>query len=240
MACCQSRPPAERGYATPAALVLSLALALVVTAMMQRALIQLRQARANLVLAQTEYVLSGAQLAAQTAVIRSEIQGPYHWTFTTDMGWVDARAEPEVEKLSLARAAELSDETLLAFGIADPQGLRAELAAAGADVTNVGALDGARLWKWCAARMISPFGGASAYAFRPTAEPGHGEIDDPEPPSWRIGEVWRIQVSTSTGWRDERLVRFTGDARHPAAVIVRWLSRGEGDGGQCDTLLSGV
>ena len=57
--------------------------------------------------------------------------------------------------------------------------------------------------------------------------------------SWRIGEVWRLQISgAGDGWADDRIVRFTGDPTHPAAVVERRLARGSGKAGVCDRLFA--
>ena len=234
MACCRSAPD-DAGYATPAALVFSLALALVGAAMVGRSVMALRLSRADFERTRAEYDMAGAQLAAAAAVVRSNVTGPYHWTFTTDGGWIDAIAEREADKLSLSAASVIADATLADFGVKDPAALKSRLAdaqASNGQVVNLASLDDADLWRACAATMASPFGEQTTFTYQAPSEPGPG----PKPASWRIGETWRIRVTTTAGWRDDRIVRFTGDARHPVAVVVRRVSRGEGDGGRCKDL----
>lgn len=232
-------PPNSRaGYATPAALVLSLAMALIASALVGRSVMQLRLARADFTRTQAEYLLDGAHLAAAAAIVRSNTPGPYAWAFTSDVGWVDAVAELEDEKLSLDAASNLTDGALKQFGVKDVAALKARLAAAASatGAVDVVALDEAPLWKRCAGSMMSRFGRQTVFTYLARTEPGPG----PKPALWRIGEEWRISLTTTTGWRDDRIVRFTGDARHPTATVIRRVSRGKGDGGQCETLFAGM
>jgi hypothetical protein len=212
-------------------------MALTASALMGRSVMQLRLARADFGRAQAEYILDGAHLAAAATIIRSNRPGPYGWAFTSDVGWVDAVAELEAEKLSLDAASKLNDAEFERFAVQDVATLKDRLAAAAAvtGIVDVAALDEAPLWKLCAHSMMSRFGRQTAFSYRSKSEPGPG----PNPASWHIGEEWRVQVTTVTGWRDDRIVRFTGDARHPAAVVMRRVSRGEGDGGKCETLFAG-
>lgn len=241
MAICRPSP-SEAGYATPAALVFCLALALMAAAAVGRSVATLRLARVDLAAMRTEYGLAGAHLAASAAVVRTAQEPPYHWTFTTDLGWIEARAEPERDKLSLAAASHLSDEDLARFGVASGEALRSRLAQASADglgkLADVAELDAAPLWRACAGSLISPFGSAEHPAVRTPRPPAEGP--GPEPQSWRIGETWRVAVATEAGWRDDRIVRFTGDARRPTAVIMRRVLRVRGDGGVCEPILQAV
>lgn len=241
MAICQPSP-SEAGYATPAALVFCLALSLMAAAAVGRTVATLRLARVDLAAMRTEYGLAGAHLAASAAVVRTAQEPPYHWTFTTDIGWVEAHAEPERDKLSLAAASQLSDDKLRQFGVTSPEALRSRLADASADGLNrlgdVAELDTAPLWRTCAASLISPFGTADQAVVRAPSVPVGGP--GPEPQSWRIGETWRLATATEAGWRDDRIVRFTGDARHPTAVVMRRLARVRGDGGVCEPILQAV
>lgn len=240
MGCCRSSRD-EQGYATPAALVVCLSLALVASAMIVRSTAALRLARSDLEMTQTSYALDGAHLAAAAAVVRTAQKGPYHWTFTTDLGWVEAWAEPERDKLGLSNAADLNDEVFMAFGVTDVAAIRQRLRAAASSLgtlpPDIAAMDEAMTWRRCAPSLISLYGEAEALAAAthvvPKAGPG------PEPQSWRIGEPWRIAVTTAAGWRDERVVRFTGDASQPVAVVVRRLKHESGSGGQCETVMQG-
>lgn len=237
MACC---PPqnSEDGFATPIALVLSLALAVVASTMVWRSTAQLRLARADLERSQAEYLLDGAHLAAAATIVRNNRMGPFAWAFTSDVGWVDAVAQPEATKLSLEAASRMEEAVIARFAVADPAQLRRRLAQAASTrrVVDIATLDDAVLWRTCAPSIISSLGRATTVVAAIPEEPGPG----PNPASWRIGEEWRVSLTTTTGWRDDRIVRFTGDARHPTAVIVRKLSRGEGEGGKCEEVFQGL
>lgn len=239
MAFCPSRGD-QAGYATPAALVFSVGLTLVATAMVGRSVELLRLSREDLKLMQTEYLLAGIHLSAAAAIVRTNRPPPYEWQIATEMGWVRIRAEPERQKLTLAAAAALSDEMLDAFEISNTPDLRRKLlAAAGATArVNLAELDGSPVWRHCAASLISPYGAQEGLVYAAPSEPV--VAPNQAPPSWRIGEMWRLVTTTTTGWRDERIVRFTGDAGHPVAVVFRRLWRTKGEGGRCEGLARAV
>jgi hypothetical protein len=228
-------PSAEAGYATPAAMVFSLALALAASALVARSVTLLRLTKSDLERTDTEYALSGAQLQSAAAIVRTGQPGPFHWVSSTDLGSVDILVERESNKLSLKSAAGLAPEVLARFGVADAPALQARLAAAAdqPDAVDVAALDVAPQWRVCAPRLVSTFGEQDRFAFVADAEPVVGD----KPAWWRIGEVWRIRTTTAAGWRDDRIVRFTGDASHPVAIVARWFARREGDGGGCEEIL---
>jgi hypothetical protein len=218
--------------------VLCLGLSLVATATISRSVSLLVLSKADLERTRGDYALQGAQLQAAATVVRAGIAGPFHWTSSTDLGFVDVRAEREADKMSLTAAAGLPDQALAQFGVVDAAALRTRLVAAEElDVVDVSSLDAAALWRLCAPRAVSGMGQADAYAYAPDTDPtALGE----RPPHWRVGEVWRIRVSTPEGWRDERIVRFTGNAQLPAATILRTVARGDGEGGRCEGILQSI
>lgn len=243
MGFCQKLPEQTRhddpGYATPAALAVSLALALTATALLARAMGDLRTAQAEFRNAQVEMALAGAQVLAASAVVSSRREGPYAWSETSDLGRVWIFAEEEAPKMAANAASRLPDEALLAFGVKDLGRLRARLAdATTRGSTMVEDLDEAPLWRFCAPWTISVLGEGETFNPVSPAEPGAG----PNPQSWRIGEVWRVSVATPDGWRDNRLVRFTGDAHRPAATLARrfFKTSGSGELQVCEELLSGL
>lgn len=233
MACCR---PHDAGYATPLALVVSLALALVAVGMVARSTMMLRQARADLARSQAEHALDGAQLEAAATVIRAGAGSAFRWALSTDLGWTEALAESEAEKLDFAAAAALPETTLARFGVADAAALKARLAAAAEAAPDVDVvdLDASPLWRACGPSLVSPFGARSVFARPAYAEPSVGRED----PAWRVGEVWRVRITSAEGWRDERFVRFTGDARRPVAVVARRLTRTDGGERSCDAVLA--
>lgn len=218
-------------------MVFGLALALVAAGLVGRSSMMVRQSRADLERLQVDYALDGAHLAAAATVVRAGDGGPYRWAFSSDAGWVEALAEREDKKLGLQAAGALSDEALERFGVSDPGALRARLAAVDGqeEMVDVAALDAAALWRACAGRLVSVYGAAEDFEPMASKEPRPG--DDP---AWRVGETWRLRLTTQAGWRDDRIVRFTGDAHHPVAVVTRQLSRsGRGDE-QCDDILAAL
>jgi hypothetical protein len=234
MACCRPSPR-DTGYATVSALVFSLALALIVSAMTARSLQFLNLAHADLERSRQQAILDGAHFEAAAEIVRSRIAGPYHWGFNSGSGLMDVVAEPEADKLTLQAASALPDSALSALGILDPADFKARVAAAAADPANanVGALDAAPAWRACGASVVSPLGQQQSFTFLPRQKPGDG----PNPASWHIGEAWRVHIATLDGWSDDRIVRFTGDAQRPAAVVARVLKKDRDSGGACDDLL---
>jgi len=232
-----SRPSSRNsGYATPAALVFALAIALIAAALVGRSVAALRLARADMARTQVDYGLDGAHFAAAATIVRSLDEGPFGWSISTDVGWVEVIAESETGKLGVKAASQLPDGVVAAFGVADPAALKAKMAQIDAqDLTaEVAELDPAPLWRACAPRMISAFGTAKAFTYAAPGEP-RAERDLP---NWRVGEVWRVRGTTATGWRDDRIVRFTGDARHPAATVARRMARSHVGEGTCAEILS--
>ncbi len=225
--------PKSDGYATAAAAMVSLAIALVATAVTATSVAELRLARTDLRRMQAEYGLAGAETLAAMTVLESRQAGRLRWRFSTDLGPVEALAEPEAAKLGYGAAADLDDGSLARLGVGDPARVRAKLR--GLALTKTAALTALRdadlspRWRDCAASAISPVGQGSKLGVPAPAEPqGSGS-------AWHAGEVWRIRVSAA-GWTEDRLVRFTGSEDHPAAIIDRRLVRGE-ETEKCETLI---
>ncbi len=237
MAC--SRPSVEAaGFATPAALLLCLALALICSAIVARSVMTLRLSWAELGRTQQEFALDGAALVAEAAIIRNAGPGPFEWSLTTGGVQTEILAEPEVDKVSPAAAAGLPDAVFAALGVQDLAPLRARLAAlaASADRPTIASLDAAPLWAACGPSAISVFGQRDHVIFLPRSAPTAAA----DQPAWHIGEAWRVRITTSAGWRDDRIVRFTGSPQHPAAVVSRAFARVGDRGGECDDLLTAV
>ena len=180
--------------------------------------------------------MDGAHLAAAAGVVRSEAHGPYLWTFGMNAGRVEVLAEPDAGKLSPSAAARLQDGELALFGIRDTVALRARLAATTAKTPGLEDLDAAPGWRTCARSLVAYHGEAEHFAYTPPKAPGPG----PDPQTWHIGEVWRIRVTSESGWRDDRTVRFTGDAQHPVSVVDRRLSRLSREPQPCSAVLSAL
>jgi hypothetical protein len=239
MACCPPQPSdRQAGYATPAALVFSLALALVCAAMTARSVQYLTLMRADIDRSQQEAALSGAHFEAAAEIVRSRTPGPYRWSFGAETGAMSVTAEPEADKLDLRTASTLPDAILAGFGVTDVAALKSRLAQAAdaRDAADVAGLDAAPLWRACGPSVASAMGQQDHFAFVGRTAPGPG----PNPASWHIGESWRVRVATPEGWSDDRIVRFTGNAQRPAAIVTRTVARGGESGGVCDELLGSL
>lgn len=225
----------QAGYATVAALGVSLAVALLAGALVLRGVGALKLARADYRRAQAEYALSGQHLLAATKVLNSSGAGRLAWSATGLDGLdVTVLAEPEGPKLSLAAAAALEDKPLVLLGAVDPHQARGRLARldpASAAPDQVEAADTSAGWRACAASVISPWGGADVMRLGPVQAPNR------EPGGARAGQIWRIRATTSDGWTDERIVRLVGQAETPNAVIWRRFGHGSGKGVACDKII---
>jgi hypothetical protein len=224
----------DDGYATPAAAVISMAIAAVVIAYVARSTSEVRLARAEFKRMQIEYALAGAHNVALLAIATSNKPPPYRWSIPSLGEAFSVVAEPERPKLSLQAAEGLDDEALDRLGVTDHDALRLAIGA----LEDKGGLvwpadaDRALAWRSCAAALISTYGAEQVPPALDYVEPESGKEDS----RWRAGEAWRVVVTNSDGWRDERIVRFTGNGLNPAAVIARRLSRGWKETLQCETL----
>jgi hypothetical protein len=231
----QGRLEGDAGFATPAATVVSLGLAIIAMAVTLRSAMELRLARADRDRTVADYALAGAQQAAALAVIGARQGAPLRWEIATDIGPAVALAEPQAGKLA-PEAAAVQAPVLARLGVSDAAVAQARLRAlvpGKSSDFDVEAIDSGPVWTGCARSMISPYGLAVRDADRRPVAPIWGPL------SWRIGEAWRLRVRAAGGWVDDRVVRFTGDATHPAAVVERRLQRtGEGEDA-CDRVLAG-
>lgn len=224
----------DDGYATPAAAVISLTIALVVTAGVTRAFSELRLSQSDFGRMQAEQALSGAQSAAALAIATSSRPPPYRWTLPSLGYGVDVVAEPESAKLTPTAFANVSDTWLAKFGVTDPEALKSRIAglAGATELLWVADEDAARPWSVCGPSLVSQFGDSDQPPSGAYEQPQAGE----QTAFWRAGEVWRIQATEPSGWRDERIVRFTGNGLQPAVIIGRRLTKGWKGAQTCQAL----
>lgn len=226
----------QDGYATPAAALIATAIAVVTIAFVSRATTELRLTRAEFKKTQAQYLLAGAHNVALLAIATSNKPPPYRWTAPSSGKAFLVTAEPERPKLSLASAQGLEDETLDQLGVTDHAALRAKLSSLPRTEGLPWAADAdtAKGWRACAGALISFYGAADFPPALAYVQPDAGKDDS----KWRAGEVWRIAITDEDGWRDERIVRFTGNGLNPAAIISRRLTRGWKENLACETLLA--
>ena len=236
MVCCRTKDPRDGGYATAAALAVSLAVAILAAALVLRGVSVLKLARADLRRSQAEYALSGAQALVATGLVKGARSARLAWS----IGGLDDRdiavlAEAEAPKLRLAEAMMLDDKALALLGADDPAGARARLTALDAKTATpdaITAADGGATWRACATSAISPWGAADALNLAPV------QALDPGLDGARAGQVWRVRATTKDGWTDERIVRLIGRAQKPSAVIWRRFERTANRGVTCDKTIS--
>lgn len=225
----------QAGFATPAATLVCLALALTTSAVMAASLSELKLSRAELEHARIEYLLSGAQQRAWLVALGGGSAARYAWILPTTGEPVKALLESENAKTGLAAAAALEDSDYAPLAITDVSAFKERLKNLSVEQAMGPALedlDASPVWRACARSLVSPFGNATNLKLAAAQAPAGDAVN------LHTGEVWRVRVATADGWTDERIVRFTGDALHPAAVISRrfWKQTGEGD--KCEAMLS--
>jgi hypothetical protein len=210
-------------------LALALGAAIAVTV----AVTELRTARRGLDQAQAEARLEAAHTVAATTVLSDGLPGRLAWTITVDRAAIDILAEPETEKRGWRAAADDFQAVEILLAPADPAKAKAALAAladdpdAGSEAVSL--LDASPRWRACAASVLSRFGAGDRPAL------SLPRLPRPRSPAWRIGQAWRIRATQGGGWTETRVVRFTGDAEHPWAVMERRLTRRPQDGPSCAT-----
>lgn len=225
----------EAGYATAAAALIALALALVAAAVVNAGAANLKLARSDLRDAEREMALNSAQsMALPTLLVQAS--GPrLSWTIPSQSGPVEVLAERERQKLSVEAMIALPDDVFHRLGVVDPERLRNRLRAlaspSGSGATAMADLDPAPQWRGCAPSLISPHGRGAALAF-PAAQPPTPTLT-PSP----AGEVWRVRASSKQGWVEERIIRLTGDARRPSAIIERRYGRQPKEQARCEELV---
>ena len=224
--------------------MVSLGLALVATAVTGSAVAELRLARSDYRRGQAESRLDGAQAAAVLAVIGAGPSARMRWTIASGAGEVEVLAEPEAPKLGLQAAGDLDDATLAKLKVSDRGALKARLRQLTASQTadqDLAAADASATWRACARSLVAVHG----TAIKPPVLKARSPV--PGPLTWHIGEVWRMRVTgggPSAGgtradrWTDDRIVRFTGDAEHPAAVVARRFARAAKGGDPCDAIFA--
>jgi hypothetical protein len=229
----RSRVDGEGGFATPAAAAISLAIALIVSAVVTLAVTTLHHERARLAALRQQSALEGAAAEAELTLMGSPSQGPVRWSLPVD-GGVEVVAEPEAAKLGLSETAALADENFRPWQVAVPTALRARLAALAADTDQTANLipgaDPSAIWRLCARSAISPYGAAKTLPATQFSAPILGVG------AGRVGQLWRIRLATADGWVEDRIVRFTGSSQRPVSVASDWFGRGPQMGDACANL----
>lgn len=223
----------KAGFATPAAAVVCLAMATVMSALMLAAAATLRAERSNYHRVQVGYALDAAQSRAAIQILNGRQQGASRWADAGFSTQYEVVAEPELPKLALRRAAKLPDTDFQRWGIASPDRLRAILqqlaAATPQSAHRLWMADPSSLWMMCARTAISPFGAADELK-PPAPGPNTGASAGHE------DQIWRVRIASDDGWVDDRIIRFTGSPTRPIVVAGQWFGHGAQMGDACARL----
>jgi len=227
----------DAGFATPAAAMVSLAIVLVAVALTASGVSGLRLARVDLDRAVDELALDAGQQAATSSLLATGSGARFAWAVSVPGGAARVLAESEAAKFGLADIAGLDDATLRKLGVTDASALHARLtglaSAGAAQELNLASADVSPLWRGCARSAISPYGSAKTLTLPKATAPTSG------PFTGHPGEVWRILVTSTDGWTDERVVRFTGDRYDPWGIVYRRFYRGGQGAYRCEAALGG-
>ncbi len=230
---CSSTDAREGGFATPAAVMISLALALTAAAATSASVMELKLARADLAQAGAEEELAGGQERAALILLASTTQGALRWSLSDGQRAFSALAEPESRKASVAAVASMDEQALAALGVKDSEGLKARLKALslyqalGPDLDDA---DASPTWRACARSLISPLGQGGVLQLPSSSAPSA------DTPVSHAGEIWRMRLVARSGWSDDRIIRFTGDRLHPAAILYRRFAKYGPQGTPCEAL----
>jgi len=230
---CSSTDSKDGGFATPAAVMISLAIALTAAGAISASVVELKLARAEFAKAGAEEALAGGQERAALALLTSATSGALRWSLSDGQRDFMALAEPESRKASVAAVADMDEQALSALGIKDVEGLKARLKMLSLYQALGPELDGADaspIWRACARSLISPLGQSGVLQLPTSSAP------TPDTPASHAGEVWRVKLVARGGWADDRIVRFTGDRLHPAAILYRRFAKDGPQGTPCDAL----
>ena len=196
VACCDR---IDGGYATAVFSAISMAIALVAAALVARAGAEFKAASASFERTRQAYVLDGLVLQAAQAVMSNDGMPRLSWSIQTTDGSVEVLAEPEMLKAHPRSAAEAVEAGGFAWlGVDDGAALRGRLRAAGLpgsyDRMALRRAAEGRDWGDCALSVLSPFGGGDLLRLPTAVRP------KPRGMRWRAGELWRIRLTTSSGW----------------------------------------
>ena len=225
----------DAGFATSAATMVALALAIIATAATANAIMELRAARSDFGRARASYLLDGAHQLAALGVLNAKPFGRLAWRMSVDGAPVSVLAEAESQKLNVADAETLSGALLARLGVADAQALQTRLDRLVDERAPDAAIEGADaapLWRSCARSIVSFYGQAAMPILAPAQAPKAGYTYG------LIGETWRLRLASVDGWVDDRIVRFTGDALRPTATVERRFTRGGGGEAPCESLFA--
>jgi hypothetical protein len=212
----------QDGFATPAAVIVSLAIATIAIAVESRATAGLLHAQSDFRRASAEMALDGAATLAANQILSGMDQPP---SFTLDGRRIQLALQPEFSKLGLPAAASLDLNSLAALGASQPARVQAglaRLARGDMEPGDVTVLDPSPRWRSCGRAFISPFGQA-------TSVPGSPHVASPI--QGHAGEVWRVEAISLDGWVDDRTVRLIGGAAQSARVLSRTFERHSPHGG---------
>ena len=223
-----SPPTPDAGFATPAAVVISLAVATIALAVQSRAISALHASQDDYARTQAEIASDGAQTLALFDLYGGQGLHSAGDSYTLAESTVRVRAEPEAPKLGMADAQALGLDVLVAMGASRPSAVQAGLTrlAKAPDVSpsDLATLDPASRWKACARSLVSVYGQRSGLNAGP---PGAERV------TAHVGEIWRVIATTSQGWSDDRIVRFTGEEAAPARTLDRIFYRNPSGDGSC-------
>jgi hypothetical protein len=230
---CSSIDSADSGFATPAAIMVSLVVGLTAAALVEAGSAELKLARADLAKAQIEASLAGAQQLAAVALLTRGGQGDVELSQSVGGRSVKVLAEPEAPKASVTAVIGMEDRVFSPLGIVNPKALKDRLkmlTIAEAIGPELEQADTSAQWRACARSLISPFGlGETLRSF-----PAGSSASEGVPA--RGGEVWRVRAKDESGWVDDRIVRLTGDNLYPAATLGRRFWKQNREDAQCQTV----
>lgn len=216
-----SSAASDAGFLTPVFGVVAVALGLIALASMQLARGDGVAERRDFERLQERYRAEGAAVTAAWRILHDRDSSALRWEETIAGQRFTILAEPEMRKLSIGEASAPRGRVRLARLLGEDV---ATQVAAGAERlsrppsrtpsrTQLLALSDSEAWRTCGLSTVSAYSRLTDSAIGLPRAPAN---DGFRP---RAGEVWRVVVSDPRQVIVDHLIRFTGDAHEPAAVI---------------------
>lgn len=207
----------DDGFMTPAFGGVAIALALVAFASARLAQTEEIASRRGWEKTQELYRAEGVATIAAWRVLHMDGAPTLAWTEPTDLRPMAVWAEPEHRKLGLAEIGGQQGRSRLSalLGAQEAERLVSSLGTWSQPPSRLTlrSASPSPAWRACGLTLVSTQSRLTNNALSPVQTPVTAALD------LRAGEVWRIAISSEGRLVLDRLVRFTGDAQRPVAVL---------------------
>jgi hypothetical protein len=221
----------DDGFTTAVFAALTFALSLIAIGSLMVARQGLTRAEHDARQDRERWVLDGIATSAEAQLLSENGSPSLRWSEPSAFGQVVVSVEPESLKMSPATLDRPENQELVAamIGQADAGEVARQAAGLGPAADGllhreqVVELNASPRWRECAETLVSPYSRLSAFNLQPISAPTNAG-EDPH-----AGQLWRITVDVADGGWFDRVVRMTGKASDPAAIIEQTSGRTVGN-----------